>query len=529
MQYIKESERFFYFSIDDSIPIKVDGVSSNLADATIKFPKKSFRNDRENRFPLCFETPAQCNDWYKIYLESDMKFAPLSKLQKSITVTQKAVSVTDDLWSKMTPHMVSPEEFKKEDFVVFESQLANSAPDRDTERFTANFLKSLMDTIIGKSKLTGHQHGTIGEGVFFDSRIEKYTAEEFLETLGVMPDKSFLSKLKMIEEKEGAIRWGVAKYYMDKTINAEKIRKIQSGAAAPMSIGFSAPQSPYRVDDPKDKEKTLYWEWDNSPEFKAEALEGSDVYLGAQYGARNRKDFGIDVTENEKDLTVNLSKYKHIPAIQELIKEIETGETADESGETAEDKSAESGTNAASDKQDGVIQMKFNLKSLNYEVDVEVAEEQEKAIDSAIQEIDSKVSEIVEDRDDQATKLTTATETIKGFTDVFGETDTLETAKDAHSKMDDYKALREDAENFVLKSMHILGKVKFEDKDDKVKELTEKSITELFDIRKTLTAELAKLKDFSLAQLSNDYEENDHGEKEEKTSEVINESPYTLD
>jgi len=489
----KESSRFYYFKVDEKVDLDVDGIKSD--GKIIKFPKESSRNGA--RFQRAFKSADQCTAWFNQYKANDMNFVPMQKVAKDIPhVSQKAISVTDTMWEKMKQFMVVPDDFTKDDFVVFESQLANTAPDRDAERFTKAFLKSLMKTIIGKSKLTAHEHYTVGEGVFFDSTVEKYSVDEFVQTLENVPDKEFLYKLNKIADAEGGLYWGVTKYYMNKEIHADKITRIKTGEAAPMSIGFRAPQAPIAVKDERDSETTLFWEWDNAKDFEAEAIEGSDVYLGAQYGARNRKDFQ---SGNDPDDKNNQSA--------------KTGNT--DAGEVKTKKTNE------------VKRMKFQIKSLDWEKEIDVPEDNQEAIEKAFADIETSAAEVNEDLKQKNTDLIAAQETIKNVKEVFGDEYTVDGLKDAKEKAESFKTLREDLENFLLKSMHALGQIKFDEKETKLTELQSKTLEELFDVRKTVTAELAKAKNFNAAQLSPDFKEEDV--KKEEKHEILNQTPYTLD
>ena len=116
----------------------------------------------------------------------------------------------------------------------------------------------------------------------------------------------------------------------------------------------------------------------------------------------------------------------------------------------------------------------------------------------------------------------------KDVKEVFGDEYTVDNLKNAKEKTESFKTLREDLENFLLKSMHALGQIKFEEKESKLTELKSKTIDELFETRKTITESLAKEKNFNAAQLSPDFDEEKHIEKDEK-HELINVSPFTLD
>jgi len=189
----------------------------------------------------------------------------------------------------MKQFMVNPDRFKKEDFRVYDAWLCHNFVDRDMERFSLDVLKSFQKTIVGKALLTGHNWDGTGEGRYFKARLERKSIKEVVKLAGPHPNRNLHDQLEKIENKDSGLYWLVATYYMlaDET---EKIRKIDSGIISDMSIGFRAPK--LEAVKNEDDDQVLWWEYRNSNNREAEALEGSHVFLGSQYGARTRKDTG---------------------------------------------------------------------------------------------------------------------------------------------------------------------------------------------------------------------------------------------
>jgi hypothetical protein len=485
MELIKETRSKFVVKVSRPVKVDIDGVRAD--------------GDTIDFFKTHYKTLEDCQKWVEAYSKGE-GFIPRSRVAKGFeNVHTKAVKVTDDVWTKMSRFMVAPGEFTPDDFAVFKSQLANTAPDRDGQRFSLDFLKSLQKSIIGKSKLTGHDHSTTGEGRFFDAEIEKLSVDEFVETLDFVPDRNFLKKLGKIETEEGGVHWLLTQYYMPKTMERE-INAIKSGIKGHfMSIGFAPPQGPIAIKEGGEGE-ILYHEWQNAKDFEVEAIEGSDVYLGAQYGAGNRKSY--------KDAT-------DIPAIS--VDEEKSAESDDSLDPQTDDQSVNNINTANSE-----VKMKFELKSLDLAAELEVQDEQKETIENAFAIIEAKVTSMVDEHAQEiATKEAELDEVQKSVDGLKAEIE----AQKAESVR--AKAFREDVENFVLKAQYALKQFAFEEIEAKRAALAGKTDAELFEIRKGLTAELAKQPKFNAGQLSPDYNFDDGGQPAEKKLQY--QAPYVLD
>jgi len=145
-----------------------------------------------------------------------------------------------------------------EQVYVCEMNLANDQVDRDNEKFPVEVLREFALTLPGKSFLFNHERDHYGRG--------RYLSAEVVE--------------------EGGVSHLATKHYMLASRYPDVVEDIKAGIARFVSIGFLAdwPIPIYSPeDDPKAKDRRpLYWEYG----LPAEALEGSLVWLGAQYDAQ---------------------------------------------------------------------------------------------------------------------------------------------------------------------------------------------------------------------------------------------------
>lgn len=198
----------------------------------------------------------------------------------------KAVVATDDEWDLIKSFMVRPDEFRAEDVRTYKFHLAHNFVDRDGERFTAGTLAQFAKTIVGKEFLIAHAWGPPGEGKFYGADVLQVSIDDALEIASDHPDPEGLRKqLERIGGIDGQIAFLDVKMYM--LSDSPWARKIDAGINTHVSIGFSAG----RPSDVNDENGTLIWR-----EYKyqggsrrTEALEGSLVFLGSQYGAGSKK------------------------------------------------------------------------------------------------------------------------------------------------------------------------------------------------------------------------------------------------
>jgi hypothetical protein len=146
-----------------------------------------------------------------------------------------------------------------EDVAVYVGKIANNQIDRDEERFSEEVLADFAASLPGKSLLEGHRWGPTGLGRFF--------------------------KAWMQEDDETGVTWLMASFYLPRGVQEsdEMIRKIDTGAAWAMSIGFFAPD---RIVVTGREGERLFAEYRRGGNGeKAEAIEASMVFLGAQFDA----------------------------------------------------------------------------------------------------------------------------------------------------------------------------------------------------------------------------------------------------
>jgi hypothetical protein len=277
----KETRRYFVGEIEETENFNICGVVASGGE--VRFPKPSINNISKR----VFNSWDDCETWIK-NLEENMEFKANKKMTKVLTgVNKKAVKITDADWDLMTGFMVNSDSFDKEDFKLYELWLAHNFVDRDGERFNKDVLKSFNKSMVGKSLLYGHEWGPPGEGRFFKSKIVKTTVDETIELIGMHPNKNIRAHLEEIEAKDGSIQWLVPTVYM-LTDKENEIRKIDAGIVSDVSIGFRCPEC-LPVKSPDDENAILYYEYKNTAQKESEALEGSFVFLGSQYGAQTRK------------------------------------------------------------------------------------------------------------------------------------------------------------------------------------------------------------------------------------------------
>lgn len=297
------TRRFFNFSNDFGFIGNFFGIEFHPDG--IKFPTDNSENLWQGK--TVFKAAEDCQRW----LDCFKMAGNMNKVQKIYQdVRLKGFEPTDDEWALMQKYIPSGD-MQKSEFVSFDTQLANNIMDRDAERISLPVLKSFAKSIVGKSKLNNHNWGgDTGEGRFYDAKLIKYSdVEEFKSTLGFVPYKNFDKHLEKVLDLEGGLYWFAPKFFMH-IIDGDAIIRLKAGVTSPMSIGFRYPM----LVDVKDENGALLWrEYRNSDEQEAEALEGSNVFLGAQYGAQSKsysfdaEDSGAKTEVKEMPINIKLS------------------------------------------------------------------------------------------------------------------------------------------------------------------------------------------------------------------------------
>ena len=158
--------------------------------------------------------------------------------------------------------------------------LCNDQYDRTAERFTRAYLERFAETLPGKPLLAHHNKGQFPLGRFFRAEVVRSTGE------------------KTAGEPGREVTWLYCWAYLVKTAGNEEVRKqVDAGVYSHVSIGFRwadltcdmCGQSYFRSACPhligqeyEGRSCTATYSGDPA---RVEALEGSLVYLGAQYGA----------------------------------------------------------------------------------------------------------------------------------------------------------------------------------------------------------------------------------------------------
>ncbi len=204
--------------------------------------------------------------------------AGIKRLSAGLAVCSKATSgstpklAAPDALQLAKINQLAKREHSADEIIVGQMRLAHNAIDRDNERFSEEVLQGFLATIVRKTLLFDHDRNVsrAAIGKFFDAVIEKMNVSqanmETGETL-LMPDGNY--------EVQFLCPWF---YIPRKALTEQDAARLDAGIFDFASIGFSAEK---RIPIFDSTGKTLYHEYQG----KAEALEGSLVWLGAQHGA----------------------------------------------------------------------------------------------------------------------------------------------------------------------------------------------------------------------------------------------------
>lgn len=446
MEYLTETRRYIKFKIKEPWQFREDGIIAESEE--LWFPKDIKNHRKEGK--QIFETVEQCEAWYDKKVDV-MRFDPQKKQYRTVPMVfkQQAKAVlkpTPDEWEKIQDVMTVPEIFTEDDVRVYHPLLAHNFKDRDRERFDLVTIKDFNTTIIDKSVLMGHSWGDPGVGRFFDSKLIKMTVEEALEFVGVYPDKKQLkSHLEMIYELEKGIYILNPSFYVMKS-EEKLVRDLDAGIIRDMSIGFRANSR----EPIKDKDGNILWyEYQGG----GEALEGSFVWLGAQPGARNRKQLDENPCANGNEVEPDKTEDSQI-------------------------------TNNSGGKS---MKLSINGKEVTFEADG--LPEVQKEIDSVVTEEQSKTATIQSELDttknslaDVEGKLTTANEELESYKTAFGDY-TPEKAKELIQNAANGKAYIDLLINEIIQFKSLLGLL--EKDEESVK--GEKSILEILTLEQLKT------------------------------------------
>lgn len=201
--------------------------------------------------------------------------------RKSIACTHKALQVTDSLLALVNRYALEP--VAAEQVYVGQIRLANDQYDRSHERFPREYLNRFVETLPGKSLLGGHDYSSLPLG--------RYIAAEVV--------------------KEDGVQWLLTTYYV--RASSPIVDDIKLGVLKHASIGFyhggrvcdlcgkaydwwmSADLDGLALDEEEWDAYCMHYAgrvYDGklctltyANDEEAEAVEGSLVWLGCQYGA----------------------------------------------------------------------------------------------------------------------------------------------------------------------------------------------------------------------------------------------------
>jgi len=177
--------------------------------------------------------------------------------------------------------------FGEGEIVPFTALLANNVRDRQLDRFPKKALEIFEKTIIGKMRLLNHDSKE-RTGRFYNARILKKSIDEVLPMFDTVHFPDIKKHLSEIEGLDGGLYFLETKFYMlNKTPKQqENTSNVIGGIDAFMSISFTGFKVVPVYEETEGEQVLKYWEYQLRDGFPAEALEGSAVFLGAQYAAQ---------------------------------------------------------------------------------------------------------------------------------------------------------------------------------------------------------------------------------------------------
>lgn len=299
-----ETRARWNFVVPKDLHYAVDGI--DIRNGLASFPRDDEAGENKKHGYKIFASQDECIEW----VERNMPVKETGGRTKSLyNVKTAKVAADGSDFQLIKQFMVNPDRFKPEDILVYKSYLAHNFCDRDGERFSLQSLNSMNASIVGKSKLFGHDHGAPGFARYFKSEILKMTADECLKMLGEKVGKKTERNIRLAAELDGGINWMVPSFYMpaDEEVIA---KRIDMGIYFFESIGFRC-RNRVEFKDPQDPKKVLWYEYINTEDDEAEALEGSYVWLGSQFGAGSRKSFEMDGEELPVDDVIKPYAHEH--------------------------------------------------------------------------------------------------------------------------------------------------------------------------------------------------------------------------
>lgn len=486
----------------------------NITDDSVFFQKSAFK------------TIFECEKWLTEYKAKTMNYDPTQKHVKEFKISKANIGEpSNSEWEEIqNNHMKNGDVFEKDDIKIFKYYLANNFPDRDKDRFPIKDLKDFARTLVGKMRLVNH-NSTERVGRFFEAKVVKFQRDEFKEMLGETSFRNIDKILDQVEDRDGAFAFIVGKYYLMNITELDKkfIERIYAGLEDYASIGFHAPKWFAVFEDENKKDKIIWYEFTGDENNTVESAEGSGVYLGAQYGAREGniksaykqsgwielgsvqdaallKDIkeidqkiekGYPLCKNDNGEVAYYSFNKPLPDefyydgkinliyLRNQVANLDTGNKQDnqKNWKLIKEIYKTIGFKSHFNLIEEIQTMKHNviieLKNLGINMPVEVDSEVEKQ--SWMSGLSTKVDEVVKERLDAQKPTIEKWDAVK---DIFGETVSTEEVKTAKESND---VLRKNLISKILDWGVLGGFYKQEETEDKEKTLKQKSTTDLLE------------------------------------------------
>lgn len=222
---------------------------------------------------------------------------------KILEASTEAIDITTEDLALINRFALTP--LTEDAVYVRRMRLANDRVDRDFERFPLSYLQRFAETIPGKSVLIGHDQGSAPLGLFFKASVEEYNGASY-----VVPS-FYMVKTGQNEHDRAQIEGGVYRYasigFRFDSLICDLCGKDYYGGECPHLLG----------EEYDGRTATATYGGDLR---KVEALEGSIVFLGAQYGAEISKwteNLGVKVPA--KPLVAKIEEDKETMELKEQV------------------------------------------------------------------------------------------------------------------------------------------------------------------------------------------------------------------
>jgi len=421
----------------DGLEVNAEGVQ--VKDGCLLFLDSKFKSEEE------------CQAW----LDS----ASFSR-NKVVCTETKELALTDADWELIKPLLVKTDGKSKDDYVIFQDNLAHNIVDRDDERFPKQVLQRFATTIVGKRKLVAHDWsgGAGSVGRYFKAKLKKVSIEDAMKQMNYPDPKASAKMFNDVEVADKGIYWLEATYYVPKH-KETAIQDISDGLY-PSSIGFIGVGFK-RVED--DQGNTKWWEYVVTP--KTEAVEGSLVGVEAQHGAGTSKN--------------------HLPSDKHSEFQHKADESQNGDFQTESDVSSKSNNGGL---------MKYEIKSLEMNGDLEDLN----GVEDVLKSIDEKVETLQNTIKDLESDKETAKTANEALTEAWGEDITPEAVKEFKLNAEAIEAEHGELKSMLVDEVVMLkAQVKLIDPKDeeKVKELKKSLIEKPVSELKEIETEYVAIKD----------------------------------